>query len=62
MRNLGKAEKCASPAEDWERQFLRIVLGIYKNGKHHCFIEIGDEHDEVVLISQHAVLINNAEI
>jgi hypothetical protein len=55
--SYGLEVKQAPPVGGWEWLFLRIEMGICKNGRHDYSIVIADEQGEAVAISRHTTLI-----
>jgi hypothetical protein len=59
--SYGMEVKSAPPAGGWEWLFLRVDMGICKNGRHDYDVVIADEQGEVVAISRHTTLILSAD-
>jgi acyl-CoA thioesterase len=59
--SFGMEVKHAPPPSGWEWLFVRVDMGICKNGRHDYNVVIADENGEVVAISRHTTLILNAD-
>jgi hypothetical protein len=59
--SYGMEVKRAPPAGGWEWLFVRIDMGICRNGRHDYSVVIADEQGEVVAICRHTTLVLSAD-
>jgi acyl-CoA thioesterase len=59
--SYGMEIKQEPPVGGWEWIFLRVEMGICRNGRHDYTIVMADEQGEVIAISRHTTLILSAE-
>jgi acyl-CoA thioesterase len=59
--SYGLDVKRAAPVGGWEWLFVRIDMGMCRNGRHDYSVVIADEQGEVVAVSRHTTLIVSAD-
>jgi acyl-CoA thioesterase len=59
--SFGMEVKRAPPAGGWKWLFVRVDLGMCKNGRHDYAVVIADEQGEVVAVSRHTTLSVSAD-